>query len=444
MSHNTTYLLSHSLTFIEKNYRVYNWLNGEYIEFEDSKHPFLNIISNNTNNFKKFKYKNSYDDFSWLLDNKFIVESQTEIHDIVKKKTKENNSDKHLQLTLLPAEMSCNFACTYCYEDRTQKSKMGNKHKEILLQYIQNHKQLESLHIAWFGGEPLLNTTFILEFSKEIFKWKKLNNLDYQASITTNAYYLTKDTFLELVKYDVKSYQITLDGLEDDHNKLRPLANGMPTFQTIINNLIEISKIQDIHFNIVIRVNFNENSNIDNFLDYIETINFSKDKRFSFVFRAIQTNWNNSQNEVFCKSKTENLEFEYAKKAMQRGLQKGDYMLFKDIGSTSCYASRENSLIVYPDLTIRKCSVALDEKINMVGYINNDAKLIKNKNWDLWTLNKFSIHNKEECKTCSFNAQCLSSSCPLKFLKDFEISCPDAVYNLEDISNNIIELIENE
>ena len=444
MQNSEKYSLSYSLTFIEDNYRVYNWLNGEYIEFDDYNHPFLYILKNNIINFDKFKYQNTYDDFSWLLEKKFIIISQEEIYNFIQNKVQDNNSDKYLQLTLLPVEMSCNFACSYCYEDRTQKSKMTKKHQKILLEYIKNNKQLELLHIAWFGGEPLLNKTFILNFSKEIYKWIKLKNIDYHSSITTNAYYLTRNTFLELVDCGITSYQITIDGLENNHNELRPLANGEPTFKTIINNLIEISKIQNIDFNIVIRVNFNENSNIDEFISYIKNINFAKDKRFSFVFRAIRTNWNNSQNEVFCKTQTENLEFEYEKKATKYGLKKGDYILFKDIGSTSCYASRENSLIVYPDFTIRKCSVALDEKINMVGYINNNAQLIKNKNWDLWTLNKFSIHNKQECKTCSFNPQCLSSACPLKFLKDFEISCPDAVYRLEDISNNIIEFIENE
>ena len=73
-----------------------------------------------------------------------------------------------------------------------------------------------------------------------------------------------------------------------------------------------------------------------------------------------------NQNEVSCKSQPTTLQSQYEQKAIENGLAKGDYMLYKDIGSTSCYASRENSLIIYPDMSIRKCSIALDDEVNVV------------------------------------------------------------------------------
>ena len=381
--------------------------------------------------------------FNWLVENKFIVKEQREIQNIIVNKVIDNNSDKYLQLTLLPAQMACNFACTYCYEDREQKSRMGDSQKDIILKYIQNIKNLEYLQIEWFGGEPMLNLDFILDFSKAIQEYSKKNNIIYRASMTTNAYYLYKDNFLKLFHYGIKAYQITIDGIEENHNRLRPLSNGQSTFKIIIDNLLEISSIKDIEFSITIRVNFNEKSNIDEFIQYIKTISFSSDERFSFIFRAIQTDWNDIANEVACKSQPITLQSQYEEKAIENGLAKGDYMLYKDIGSYSCYASRENSLIIYPDMSIRKCSVALDDAVNVVGYIDENSKLIKNKNWNLWTINKHTIHNKQECQSCSFNSQCLSSACPLKFIKNSEIECPSVVYSLENISNNIINHIEN-
>lgn len=437
------YNLSYTLTYIKEYNRIYNWLNGEYVEFDDMSHPFLNLVKNKSSNFERFQYQNSDDDFEWLLENQFIVQEQKEIQDIILNKVVDNNSDKYLQLTLLPAQMACNFACTYCYEDREQKARMGDKHKEILLKYIQNIKNLEYLQIEWFGGEPMLNLDFILNFSKVVQEYSNSKNINYRSSMTTNAYYLNKDNFLKLYNNGVKAYQITIDGIEENHNKLRPLSNGQPTFKTIINNLSEISTIKDLEFSIVIRVNFNEKSNIDEFIQYIKTVPFSSDKRFSFIFRAIQTNWNDIENKVACKSQPSILQSQYEEKAIENGLAKGDYTLFQDIGSYSCYASRENSLIVYPDLSIRKCTVALDDKVNMVGFIDENSKLIKNSNWSLWTLNKHSIHNKQECQSCSFSPQCLSSACPLKFIKNLEIACPDVVYNLENISNSIINYVEN-
>jgi radical SAM protein with 4Fe4S-binding SPASM domain len=134
---------------------------------------------------------------------------------------------------------------------------------------------------------------------------------------------------------------------------------------------------------------------------------------------------------------------EYETKAIKNGLAKGDYTLYKEIGSTSCYANRENSLIVYPDMSIRKCSIALDDDINIVGFLDDNAQLIKNNNWNLWTMNKNSIHNKQECSSCSFNPQCLSSPCPLKFIQNNDIICPDSINELDHIANNIINYLEN-
>jgi len=343
----------------------------------------------------------------------------------------------------LPAGMACNFACAYCYEDREQKEKMTKIHQELLLNYISGINSLEGLRIDWFGGEPLMNKNFIVDFSQAVLSLSKKKGITYYSSMTTNGYYLTKDTFLSLLNCNIKAYQITIDGLENDHNKLRPLSNGQPTYKKIIENLSTISEIDNEDFSIVIRVNFNENSDVDGFLNSITTTKFAKDKRFSFIFRAIQNNWNNVENLVSCTKQPSALQDLYDAKAKEKGLIKGDYMLYMDIGTYSCYASRENSLIIYPDMSIRKCTVALDDERNKVGFINDKAKLVKNSNWNLWTLNKHSIHNKQECQTCSFNPQCLSSACPLKFIDTGEIICPHEVYNLENLSNNIIDYIEN-
>ena len=68
-------------------------------------------------------------------------------------------------------------------------------------------------------------------------------------------------TFEELVANGVLYYQITIDGEEESHNKLRPLANGHPTYDRIISNIISIKKFsKSRHFRITIRSNVGETS----------------------------------------------------------------------------------------------------------------------------------------------------------------------------------------
>jgi uncharacterized protein len=40
-----------------------------------------------------------------------------------------------------------------------------------------------------------------------------------------------------------------------------------------------------------------------------------------------------------------------------------------------CYASKPNSFLIRPNGQIRKCTVALDDPINNVGYLNPDGTL---------------------------------------------------------------------
>jgi len=436
--------ISTTLTFIESHNRIYNWLNGEYVEFEDISHPFLHLVKNKSENFNKFKYDNSFDDFNWLIDNKFIVSNHKEVQDIILNRAKELDSSQNLHLTLLPAQMACNFNCPYCYEDKKQKSRMGQNEKEIILNYINKRADLKNLQIEWFGGEPLLGKDFILDFSQAVYNLAKFKNIDYRSSMTTNGFYLTSELFQKLVNLNVKAFQITIDGLEENHNKLRPLSNGEPTFKTIIHNLTEISKLKSLDFNIVLRTNFNENSDINGYIEFMKNLDLSKDKRFAFIFRPIESDLNDLQNDVSCsKVESSSLQKSYEDKAINNALEKGDLFLYKDIGSHSCPASRENALILYPDMTVRKCTVALDNPKNMVGIIQSDGNLVKNENWDLWTLNTNSIYNKPDCLTCSFNPQCLSSACPLEFIDNMNIACPSESSNLENLSNSIIDFIES-
>ncbi len=440
-----TYNLSHLLTYNQKTNRVYNWLNGEYVEFDDLEHPFLKILQSNTNSFEKFSHQDSFDDFEWLEEKMFVIQNRTVLDNMIFNHTQDKNSDKYLHLILLPAQLGCNFACKYCYEDHEQKQRMTSIEKNILLKYIQSLTNLEFLNIEWFGGEPLVNKDFILDFLADVQKISLERSIKFQSSMTTNGYYLTKELFQKLLNLNVRAYQITLDGIEEDHNKLRPLSNGGSTFQTILNNLLNITSVEDENFNIIVRTNFNENSKIIDYFELLQSLPISKDNRFSFIFRPIEDNFNDHKNDVACANNQSSLlQSLYEQMLKDKGLLTGDYMLYRDMGSHSCYASRENSLIVYPDMSIRKCTVALDYDKNIVGYISKDGELIKNSYFDLWTLNKNSIHNKSECLTCSFNPQCLSSACPLKYIQNYEISCPIDHSNMISVADNIISYLTKE
>lgn len=66
-------------------------------------------------------------------------------------------ADRHYHLIINPT-LACNFNCWYCYE-KNKGGKMSNATILRIKKHIRNKIEIEhipSLHIGWFGGEPLL------------------------------------------------------------------------------------------------------------------------------------------------------------------------------------------------------------------------------------------------------------------------------------------------
>lgn len=143
------------------------------------------------------------------------------------------------QLIVMPTEQ-CNFRCTYCYEDfsvgRMQPETVASL-KEFMARRING---LHALNIEWFGGEPLAARDIVLDLSEYAYRLCQENNVLLTGAATTNGYLLTKDLAENLARFDFVSYQITLDGDQEQHNRTRVLASGAPTFARIWDNLIAL------------------------------------------------------------------------------------------------------------------------------------------------------------------------------------------------------------
>ena len=315
---------------------------------------------------------------------------------------------------------------------------MGNIEKDEIIKFVKS-QNIKYLTVDFFGGEPLLNVNWIYDFSKEIIDFCNKNNVIYRATITTNGYLLDKLTFKNLLKYKIETFQVTLDGLEHTHNKLRPLVNGKGTFEKILLNLIDIAKLE-LDFALILRVNFNEEFNIDDFITLISNTKIKDNKNFWFLFRPITSGWNNSKNDVFCKVNSNEKKELFYSVLKSKNLNNGEYILYSKYGNLSCPTARTNYLIITPQLEVKKCTVALDENYNVVGEISN-GELIKNNNWDMWISKK--DFNKNECLSCEIYPLCLSSSCPLDKIKSSEIRCISEKDKSSQLAVEIVEFLEN-
>ena len=55
------------------------------------------------------------------------------------------------------------------------------------------------------------------------------NSIVYKYCATTNGYLLTPNIIDQIFSVGLTNFQITVDGDEESHNKLRVLKNGNPT-----------------------------------------------------------------------------------------------------------------------------------------------------------------------------------------------------------------------
>lgn len=300
-------------------------------------------------------------------------------------------SNDILQLIILPTEQ-CNFRCLYCYEKFDHgliRQEVVEGLKNLLLA---RKKELKKLSVSWFGGEPLLAYHKIIEILDFIHENVIQNGRpNFVSEMTTNGYLLTIERFKTLAERGVKFYQITFDGDEDKHDKLRIKSDGTPTFSRIFQNIINAHNT-DLEFEIMIRIHVNvENaSSIQSLLIKLSKF-LASDKRFRIFLRPLSRlgGKNDDILPILC---DERIIQQLNNVAKNLGL----YIAEKqNTWNEVCYASRLNSFIIRADGRISKCTVALYDERNLVGKLNRDGTItLDTKKIYWWSRGLFS-GNKE-------------------------------------------------
>lgn len=281
-------------------------------------------------------------------------------------------SDRYLELILFPTEQ-CNFRCTYCYED-FKLGKMSVDVRNGVKNLISSRvRDLDHLRISWFGGEPLAAKTVIyeiMEFAQEIAV-KKGVNCSVKGNMTTNGYLLSPDVFERLNKLKVDAFQVSIDGIEEVHNRTRVKMSGNGTFNKIWKNLCSIQETE-LNFDILIRLHYHP-GNINDMKAIIDKIaqQFGHDKRFRANLQPIQHKGGENDDSFSVFSWKEMNEIEKELEVLL--LEKGDVENYH--APKMCYAARANSFAIRSDGRLAKCTVAVHDDINSIGKINPDGTL---------------------------------------------------------------------
>lgn len=186
----------------------------------------------------KTDYSLTDDDFVGELTEKGYLTDEAEEKRLYRKKYLDfidSRENDEIQLFFV-TNYSCNFACSYCYQDQYNipGQELSTKLIDSFFKYILSEFPLRKKYITVFGGEPLLNSPKQKTYINYLIEKSAGSDLDL--CIVTNGY--TLEEYIPILqKGKIREIQVTLDGTESTHNRRRFLKNGEGTFNKIVRGI---------------------------------------------------------------------------------------------------------------------------------------------------------------------------------------------------------------
>ncbi|MEG1255514.1 radical SAM protein [Clostridium sp.] len=337
-----------------------------------------------------------------------------------------------LHITIAPT-MRCNMQCPYCYEHKENKD-MSLRVENDLIEYIENYlsknKKINTLSVAWYGGEPLLMKETIVRISERFIEYCKKNNVTYTSNIVSNGVLLDFDTAVTLKeKCLVSRAQITLDGIEETNNKTRVLKSRENSFEIITKN---IESIRDI-----IKVSIRMNVSKENIQECDKLINYVKDKNWNenvnlYFAPVIAYNNSNSETKNSCFEIEEfNKEWSTLENHLVSENFKGNITYPENF--FGCSALGVHSLVIDPEGNFSKCWHRINLPQHFIGNIYDGIEF--NKEHTDWLM----MDTPEKCNKCKVFPIC-RGGCPEKRIED---NMPNCDYSEDEIKETIYNYYNN-
>ena len=135
----------------------------------------------------------------------------------------------------------CNLRCQYCFAGQG-----GYGQWRMLMSFdvarravdflIAHSGPREHCELDFFGGEPLMNWHVVQQTIDYVHKQEKKHGKKIKMSLTTNGLLLDKEKVKYLTDNHI-SLILSLDGLKEMHDRMRPGVHGEGTYDEIVKNL---------------------------------------------------------------------------------------------------------------------------------------------------------------------------------------------------------------
>ena len=336
-----------------------------------------------------------------------------------------------LTLTIAPT-MACNFACGYCFQGLNKPTKkMGSDVQDAIIDFVKSKKDLKSLSIVWYGGEPLMGKDSIFRLSDILIAYCDKHKISYSAGIVSNAWFLTGEMAAQLYTRRVKWAQVTIDGDRETHDAMRPLTSGGGTFDRILGNIEQA--LDQTAISIQARVNVGQR-NVDRantMLDGFVERRLAQRGNFHVYFAPIEASTPESGSAFV--EKLSRAEFNRKVLALEgRARQLG----FAGIQTPSsgfagmCVAASNGGYVVAGNGDVHKCWETAHDPSKRTGSIFKPDELHGSVNASLWS--QWTPFDNPVCASCKILPMC-GGFCAHRFIysnpAEAALPCPSWKWN---------------
>ena len=237
----------------DERYVYYNGISRQIFSLGAQEHEKMQILFQDLTSFER-NFPSVFDQFkAW----RFVVNNQSDEIDILRHRNKlEIYADRSYRLFINPT-LECNFACWYCYEKHPQGHMTAEVQEKLkkCMKHLVADQRIDTLILSWFGGEPLLYFDEVVYplslYGKQLCEEY---HIPFRNGATTNASQINEAMVEKMKEIGLSSFQITIDGDEKRHDKIRN-EKGKPSFRKIMNNVVLLCEnLADAH--IILRVNY--------------------------------------------------------------------------------------------------------------------------------------------------------------------------------------------
>jgi uncharacterized protein len=326
---------------------------------------------------------------------------------------------------LVTTTMDCNLGCYYCYESRSPDALRVDGVADLVRIARERlaARGKRTLHVDWYGGEPLLNLEYLEAGSIALQELCAAEGVRYGASVISNGTAWPQDVGAFVTRHRLRQVQISFDGLQANHDKRRHFRRehrpptGTSSFDraaALVDQLLQHTRV-DIRYN----------TDPGNAADFAGFLAFARrrgwfDAPFRCVMMPARLGVFSDRSQFMRRREISDAEFEQIEQLTEctlptRAQDDQDLVNGFPVPKTSvCGALAADSAVVGADGYEYRCGLQVGETRRAIGRFGTESDEDEFPDRDWWAT--FDPTQLPTCSRCSFLPVCWGG-CPKRHLE---------------------------